>query len=219
MAVQAHIGGGPSPAHPRGAIRLGLDQETNRPFDLKLPEDIASHVFLPGASGTGKTTTIGRVADGALANGHGVVIVDCKAGSLRQTAERLADRYNLAFNLIDPDDPDTLGYNPCSGDAAEVANKLVGAFTFGPAAEIYKNIGMEAVPAVVRGLIAADHEPSLEALHDAFAARGFAELAHEIHATDAEAQRARDRLLSLDPRDPVMRNGYSIGQPPSRRRR
>jgi hypothetical protein len=210
MAVRSHIARGePSPAHPAGAIRLGLDHETNRHFDLKLPDDIASHVFLPGASGTGKTTTIGRVADGALANGHGVVIVDCKAGSLRQTAEHLADRYNLAFNLVDPDDPDTLGYNPCSGDAAEVANKLVGAFTYSPAAEIYKNIGMEAVPVVVRGLFAADHEPSLEALHDAFATRGFAALAQEIDADDAEAERARDRLLSLDTRDPVMRNGYA----------
>jgi len=141
-----------SPGHPEGGIRLGVDSETNRSLDLQLPVDLATHVFIPGASGTGKTTTLTRIADGALINGYGVVIVDAKGGGLGGVARRLAERYDLPFYLVDPDDPDSLGYNPCSGDAASVANKLVGAFTYGPSAEIYKNIAMEAVPAVVRGV-------------------------------------------------------------------
>jgi signal recognition particle GTPase len=44
---------------------------------------VARHIFLPGASGSGKTNTIACIADGVLASGHGVVIVDCKGSKLR----------------------------------------------------------------------------------------------------------------------------------------
>ena len=181
--------------HPDGCIRLGLDNETRRPLDLELPE-LAQHVFLPGASGSGKTTTLTRLADGALANGYGVVIVDCKGGDLGGVAGRLAATHGVPFHIVDPDDPDTLGYNPCSGDAASVANKLVGAFTFSPAAEIYKNIGMESIPVVVRGLQAAGERVTLEAVYEAFGTRGMERLAHRV-----EDERIRDRLLNLGDRD------------------
>ena len=182
--------------HPAGAIRLGVDGETNRSLDLQLPGDLAAHVFLPGASGSGKTTTVTRLADGALANGYGVVIVDAKAGGLGGAARDLADRYGVPFHLVDPDDPDSLGYNPCSGDAASAANKLVGAFTYGPAAEIYKNIAMEAVPVVVRGLQAAGEPVTIQALYDAFGTRGLAKIAQKLPADHP----ARGRLLDLDVR-------------------
>ena len=206
MAANPNIAtGGPSPAHPIGTIRLGLDRETNRPFDLKLPDDIAYHVFLPGASGTGKTTTLRRLADGALANGWGVVFVDCKAGNLRYAAERLADRYGLAFNLVDPDDPATLGYDPCIGDPSAVANKLVGAFSYGPNAEIYKNIAMEAVPLVVRALQALGEDVTLEAINAAFNTGGLRRLADQLD--DSEA-RVRSRLLALNTDERVIKDGY-----------
>jgi hypothetical protein len=182
-----------SPAHPPGHVRLGVDAETNRPLDLALPADLAAHIFLPGASGSGKTTTVVRLADGALASGYGVVIVDCKAGGLGDAARTLADRYGLPFNLVDPDAPKSLGYNPCSGDAAAVANKIVGAFTYGPSAEIYKNIAMEAVPVVVRGLQAAKEAVTLDALYAAFGTRGMVRIAQKLPAGD----RIRERLLEL----------------------
>jgi Type IV secretion-system coupling protein DNA-binding domain len=186
-----------SPAHPAGCIRLGVDAETNGALDLDLPADLAAHVFLPGASGSGKTNTVTRLADGALANGYGVVIVDCKAGGLGNAARKLAARYGVPFHLVDPDEPKSLGYNPCSGDAASVANKLVGAFTFGPSAEIYKNIAMEAVPVVVRGLQAAKEPVTLDALYEAFGPRGMTNIAHKIENDD----RVRDRLLDLGDND------------------
>jgi hypothetical protein len=187
----------PSPAHPPGCIRLGVDAETNGSLDLDLPADLAAHVFLPGASGSGKTNTVTRLADGALANGYGVVIVDCKAGGLGNAARNLAARYDVPFHLVDPDEPKSLGYNPCSGDAASVANKLVGAFTYGPSAEIYKNIAMEAVPVVVRGLQAAGESVTLDAMYDAFGPRGMINIAHKIDTND----RIRDRLLDLGDSD------------------
>jgi hypothetical protein len=184
-------------AHPPGYIRLGIDADNNRSLDLELPADLAAHVFLPGASGSGKTTTVTRLADGALASGYGVVIVDCKAGGLGQAARMLADHYDVPFHLVDPDDPASLGYNPCSGDAAAVANKLIGAFTYGPAAEIYKNIAMEAVPVAVRGLQAAKQPVTLDALYAAFAPRGMTKIAQKLPAGD----RIRERLLDLGDRD------------------
>jgi hypothetical protein len=187
--------------HLSGFVRLGVDAEINQPLDLRLPDELAAHVFLPGTSGAGKTTTLARLADGAVANGYGAIFIDCKGGDLGATARSLAERYGLPFYLVDPDDPDTLGYNPCSGDASSVANKLVGAFTYGPAAEIYKNIAMEAVPLVVRGLIAAGEDVTLETLRDAFGTRGLAKLAQNIDPSDPSIDRVRKRLLELSSRE------------------
>lgn len=193
--------------HPAGCIRLGEDAETNRPLDLELPTDLATHVFLAGATGTGKTTTLARLADGALANGYGLVIVDCKGGGLGGIARRLAERHGLPFHLVDPDDPDSLGYNPCSGDAASVANKIVGAFSYGANAEIFKSIAMEAVPVVVRGLQAAGWPVNLQSLYDAFGTRGMEQIALAI----ADDEPLGVRLLELGGRkdDRVGASGHA----------
>jgi Type IV secretion-system coupling protein DNA-binding domain len=183
-----------SAAHPPGRVRLGVDAETNGPLDLDMPADLAAHVFLPGASGSGKTTTLARLADGALANGYGVVIIDAKAGGLGSVARQLATRYAVPLNLVDPDALDSLGYNPCTGDAASIANKLVGSFNFGPDAEIYANIAMEVLPLVVRALHAVSAPVTLETLYDALGTRGMTKLAHQLPADD----RTRERLLDLD---------------------
>lgn len=199
---------GDSSAHPSGAIRLGIDAETNGSLDLNLPADLAAHVFLPGASGSGKTTTVARLADGALANGYGVVIVDAKAGSLGAVARKLADRYRVPFNLVDPDDPASLGYNPCSGDDASVANKLIGTFTFSAAGEIYKNIGMEAVPVVVRGLQGAGEPVTLQTLYAAFATRGMTTIAHKLPDDDPTGRRLLDLETAVND-DRTMRSGLT----------
>ncbi|HLI60784.1 MAG TPA: hypothetical protein VKV21_14075 [Solirubrobacteraceae bacterium] len=196
--------------HPAGAIRIGADAETGRPLDLELPAELATHVFVPGASGSGKTTTLMRLMSGAIANWYGIVIVDCKGGDLGEVARKLAERYEMPFQLVDPDAPKSLGYNPCSGDAASVANKLLGAFTYSPQAEIYKNIAMEAIPVVVRGLQAAKRPVTLEALYEAFGPRGMAEIAHDI--PEGKDDRLRRRLLDLSGGgngDRVGRGGYA----------
>jgi hypothetical protein len=192
-----------SPAHPPGCVRLGVDAETNKPLDLNLPADLAAHVFLPGASNSGKTTTLARIVDGALANGYSVVTIDAKAGGLGGVARRLATRYAVPFNLVDPDASKSLGYNPCTGDAAAIANKLVGAFTYGPDAEIYENIAMEAVPVIVRGLQAAGEPVTLESLYAALGVRGLANIAHKLPPDD----RIRNRLLDLDNGDKLGSSG------------
>ncbi|MDQ1583270.1 MAG: hypothetical protein QOF36_1324, partial [Microbacteriaceae bacterium] len=86
---------------------------------------------------------------------------------------------------------------PCSGDPADVANKLIGAFSFGPTAEIYKNIGMEAIPVIVRGLQGAGQPVTLQALYDGFGPRGMTKIAQLLPEEDP----ARERLLGLGQND------------------
>lgn len=188
--------------NPAGKIRLGLD-ESRRPFDLDISE-IAEHVSVPGATGSGKTTTLMRVARGALANGHGAIIVDCKGVGLAPHARRLAAAFGLPFYVVDPDDAGTLGYDPCSGDAAHVANKIVGAFTFSAEAEIYKSVAMEIIPVIVRALIAAGQAVTLDTIYDALGKGGLARLGRT-----AGAEEYRDRLQALETGGGVGAAGYT----------
>ena len=73
-----------------------------------------------------------------------------------------------------------------------VANKLIGAFSYGPNAEIYKNIAMEAIPLIVRGLQAAGDDVTLEALYDACGPRG-----HGAHR-DSASPRAPTTAFASD---------------------
>ena len=142
--------------HPPGKIRLGLS-DRHQLFDLDIAE-IAQHVFVPGATGTGKTTTLMRLAGGALSNGYGVVVIDCKGVGLAPAAKQLAEKFHVPFNVVDPDETRSLGYDTCTGDPSHVANKLVGSFSFSADAEIFKNIAMEIVPVIARGLLAANQK-------------------------------------------------------------
>ena len=195
-----------SPGHPPGCIRLGIDREREDAFDLQLPRDLASHVFMPGVNGAGKTVTLTRLAGGALANRYGLIVTDFKGTDLKAPARLLAQRYGLPFYLVDPDDPASLGYNPCSGNAAAIANKLIGAFSFGPNAEIYKNIAMEAIPLIAAGLHATGHNVTLEALYAACDPKAMGELIGSI--SDSADERLRQRLSYLSRQtDDVTKNG------------
>jgi Type IV secretion-system coupling protein DNA-binding domain len=149
-----------------GCIRLGIECDSRQPIDLQFHE-LAQHVFIPGVSGSGKTTTLLRLADGVLALGQGAVIVDCKGGDLKSSAVSLAERYSVPFHLVDPDDPGSLGYDPCTGDGADVSNKLVGVFAYEGAAEIYKLAAMRVLPVLVGAIRAASKPVTLAALADA----------------------------------------------------
>jgi Type IV secretion-system coupling protein DNA-binding domain len=193
---------GRTTAHPPGFIRLGVGANDGIPLDLGAHE-LAHHVFIPGGSGSGKTTTIARIAEGAIANGYGVVIVDCKGSGLGGTARRLAARSSLPFTIVDPRDPETIGYQPCTGDASAVANKLIGAFTFGGEAEIYKQVAMEVVPIICRALVASGDTVTLDKLYDSLSKGAMARLGRR---PGAEAYRVR--LDSLDEAGGVAAAGY-----------
>jgi Helicase HerA, central domain len=172
---------------PAGHIRLGISTDSKLPFDLDA-NDIAQHVFVPGASGSGKTTTLVQLADGALSNGYGVVIVDCKGVGLGGHAASLASRHNVPYTVVDPQNENSVGYDTCSGDAATIANKLIGAFSFSGEAEIYKQVAMEVVPVVCRAMVAAGEPITLDSIYDALGRGGLARLGR---STGAEAYRQR----------------------------
>lgn len=199
------VHGEPLAADPRphvpAVIRLGLNREDSKPFDLH-PAELEQHVFLPGASGSGKTTTLTRLADGVLGLGYGVVIVDCKGGSLKSVARGLAQRHGVPFACVDPNDPHTLGYDPCSGDASAVTNKLVGVFQYAAAGEIYKLAAMHVLPILVRALLATGEPVTLAALQDALLPAGMRRLARE--APDPW----RDRLHELADSKGVVAEGH-----------
>jgi hypothetical protein len=165
--------------HPAGGIRLAADKDNRKkPFDLAVSE-LAQHVFIPGASGSGKTTTLARLADGVMASGWGVVIVDCKGGGLGGIAKKLAASHSVPYLVVDPEDPATVGYNPATGDAADVTNKLIGAFSYGENGEIYKQIAMSTVPIIVKGLMAAGKPVTLATIADACDTNALAQLGYD----------------------------------------
>jgi hypothetical protein len=159
---------GPANTAHSHAIPLGVDRESRRPFDLQ-DEELALHTMLIGASGTGKTTTLSVLCDGMLKLGHSVVIVDCKNGGLRSTAAMLAERHDLPFRFVDPNDDESLGYDLATGDPWDVANKLIGIFTYAAAsgAEIYKNVAQSVLPLLVRAMQAAGEQVTLQTLAEA----------------------------------------------------
>ncbi len=193
----------PDTGHPPGGIRLGALRDNRRkPFDLTMAE-LRSHVFIPGASGSGKTTTLARIADGALQAGEAFVIVDCKGGGLGATARELATLHGLPFVVVDPDDRKTLGYNPCTGDGADVANKLLGAFSYGEEGEIYKQVAMRVLPVIVRGLKAAKRPVTLAAIADVCDASGLSQLGYDAGGD------VQDELSRLAAADGVGKSGLS----------
>ncbi len=189
-------------SHPATGIRLGLGASDGNPFDLGRDE-LAQHVFIPGASSSGKTTTIVRLSEGAIGSGYSVVIVDCKGSGLAGDARRLAARNGQAFTIVDPHDPDTVGYDPCTGDAPGIANKLIGAFTFGADAEIYKQVAMEVIPVICRAMVAAGREITLDSLYRTLSKGELSRLGRAEGAEDY-----RDRLESLDEAGGIGSAGY-----------
>jgi hypothetical protein len=154
-APQAPPPSAPS-AHPAGHIRLGIESVYRRPFDIPVPEGVVQHVTLLGLTGSGKTTTAERLAEGAVAAGVALLVIDAKGASLRGAARRLAAASGLDYQEVVPGTAGTLGYNPCAvGSRAQIADKLVSAFTHGPAGQVYRVIAMETISILVgilRGL-------------------------------------------------------------------
>jgi hypothetical protein len=186
-----------------GALRLGYGAEDGRPIDIGADE-LAQHIFVPGASGSGKTTTLVTIAEGALANGYGIVIVDCKGSGLGGEARKLAARNDVPFTTVDPKSDDTVGYDPCSGDAADIANKLIGTFSFSGEAEIYKQVAMEVVPLICKALQASGSDVTIDAIYEALNRGGLSRIGRRPGA-DAY----RDRLEDLDDSGGVGAQGYS----------
>ncbi|MGA8015325.1 MAG: type IV secretion system DNA-binding domain-containing protein [Candidatus Dormiibacterota bacterium] len=189
--------------HPPGAVRLGIDSLTRRPFDIPLPRGVAQHVTLLGLTGTGKTTTAERLAEGTAASGFAVLIVDAKGASLHQAARRLAETRGLEYQELVPGSPVTLGYNPCAiGSRSQVADKLVSAFTHGPSGQVYRVIAAETLSVLVGVLRSLDEPVTIRRLRRELDRTRMPGLAH----------RARDVApdLAADLADLAKRRGVTL---------
>lgn len=170
--------------HPSDAIRLGTDA-SSMPFDLSLDE-LKQHVFIPGVPGTGKTTTLTRLMDGALANGYGVVIIDCKGGSLRTEARRVAGAHKVATYIVSLSDPSSYGYNPCTGSGASVGSKIVGALSYEGNADVYGNVASGIIPPIVNAMRMAGEAVTLDSLYKALTETELNKLAHRAEIAEQE---------------------------------
>jgi hypothetical protein len=181
-----------------GSLLLGRQAATGQPFSLTLAEMSRGGVFVPGITGRGKTTTITRLAGGVLSLGGAVVVVDCKGAGFGGGMHALARQYGVPLTVVDPADPQSIGYDVCSGDAASVANKLVGAFTFSADAEIYKNIALEAISLICKAMLGSGIPVTLDGLYDTLGKGGLARLGRDAEKRGGVTKSVRLRLEDLE---------------------
>jgi hypothetical protein len=156
----------PKPPAPRAAPEVGPGLDLGRiafvpptltslwphePFHLRLDE-LLRHVAVVGATGSGKTTTLGRFIDAALLAGWPVLVVDAKGGRLAEVSRLLGERHSLPVRLWLPGVLDSWTYDVCAGDPVAVANRLVGAFEHGREGQVFKNLSQAIVPLVLQAM-------------------------------------------------------------------
>ena len=163
----------PPVANPTGPV-LNVGTVTSAPaqtapvfakqrFWLSLAE-LDRHATLIGATGSGKTTTIGRAIDTALAAGQPVLVVDAKGGRLADVCQAIATSHAAPFRLWLPGHPDSWTYDICAGDPTAIANRIVGAFEHGRDGQVYRNLSQALVPLAAQALLNAGRPCTLETL-------------------------------------------------------
>ena len=148
-----------------GVIRLGSDADPGRTSTSSAGR--VGHARVPGRRiGIGQNHDAGTSRRWRIANSYGVVIVDCKGGGLGDTARTLAERYDLPFYLVDPDDAGFPRLQPVRRRRRVCRQQARWRLLVRANAEIYKNIAMEAIPVIVRGLQATGEPVTLDTLYD-----------------------------------------------------
>jgi hypothetical protein len=114
--------------------------------------ELRHHVAVIGATGSGKTTTLGRFVDAALSADWSVLIVDAKGGRLADISRELAAHHGVPSRIWLPGAADSWTYDVCAGEPTVIANRLIGAFQHGPEGEVYHNLSQAMLPAVARAV-------------------------------------------------------------------
>jgi hypothetical protein len=133
--------------HPADSIDLGVDRVRARALRVPI-RCLRRHATLVGVTGSGKTVAIARFIQGVLSQPQpwAVIVVDCKGGELRSTAEDLAVSFDVPFQEVNPGRPGSLRYDITQlGSPAEIADKLTAAFPSTPDAAIYRDTSYHAI--------------------------------------------------------------------------
>jgi hypothetical protein len=126
--------------------------------------ELGRHVTLIGTTGSGKTTTLGRLMDAAMSAGWSVMVVDAKGGRLADVCRALGDAHEFLARIWLPGHPDSWTYDPCAGDPTGVGNRLVGAFDHGREGQVYRNLSQALVPMAARSLVESGQPCTLDTL-------------------------------------------------------
>jgi hypothetical protein len=132
-------------------------------FQLALAE-LERHVTLIGTTGSGKTTTLARLIDGAMRTGWSVIVVDAKGGKLANVCRGLGATHHQPARVWLPGDPATWTYDLCAGEPSAVGNRLVGAFEHGREGQVYRNLSQAIVPLTIRALVESGQSCTLDSL-------------------------------------------------------
>ena len=171
-------------------------------FWLDLTE-LGRHVTLIGTTGSGKTTTLGRLMDAAMSAGWSVLVVDAKGGRLAEVCRALGDAHGVVARIWLPGHPDSWSYDLCAGEPSAIGNRLVGAFDHGREGQVYRNLSQALVPLAVRSLIEIGQPCTLDSLRYSLDEAHLAGLARRV--TDVEIKAELVAMLE----DPLHRKALS----------
>lgn len=134
-----------------------------QPFWLAL-QDLERHATLVGTTGSGKTTTLGRLMDAAMSAGWSVLVIDAKGGRLVNVCRALGAAHDQPSRVWLPGHPASWTYDVCAGEPTAVGNRLIGAFEHGRDGQVYRNLSQALVPLAARALLESSQPCTLDTL-------------------------------------------------------
>jgi hypothetical protein len=170
-----------------GAPLSPLPLVTRQRFRLDLDE-LDRHATLIGTTGSGKTTTLGRLMDAALQAGWAVLVVDAKGGRLANVCSALGSAHQVPARIWLPGHPSSWSYDLCQGEPTAIGNRIVGAFEHGPDGQIYRNLSQALVPMVVRSLLDTGRACTLDTLRFSLDSAHLTGLARHVADVDIKAE-------------------------------
>jgi len=175
---------------------------THQRFWLGLSE-LERHVTIMGTTGSGKTTTLGRLMNAAMSAGWSVLVVDAKGGRLANVCTALGVTHDLPARVWLPGYPASWSYDLCAGEPTAVGNRLIGAFEHGRDAQVYRNLSQALVPMATTALLNSGQACTLDTL------RFSLDEAHLAGLARREADMAIKSELIAMLQDPLHRKALS----------
>lgn len=158
------------------------------------------HVLVPGATGAGKTTTLGALlVDHVARAGHGAVVIEAKNdAALLQVSRSAAVARGSTFRLFSPEGPSA--YDPLArGTVDERSERLIAVEDWGSAdADFYRQAASPFLRAVIRTLDAGAAPATLAAVAEACSPDGLVNAAAEARDPDL-LEEARRLVTAIQP--------------------